>query len=160
LDIDMTKTVESITLPDNKNVTVLAMTAVDVTDAAPLVTASNNAPSTFTVGGVAVPVDSRVSVSSSDADLTSATVAISAGTLQPGDLLIFNNQNGITGSYDAANGVLTLTGTASVAQYQAALQSVTFSSSSTSTTTRSLSIVASDNLLASNTVTETIAVTT
>jgi hypothetical protein len=87
-------------------------------------------------------------------------VAISAGTLQPGDLLIFNNQNGITGSYDAANGVLTLTGTASVAQYQAALQSVTFSSSSTSTTTRSLSIVASDNLLASNTVTETIAVTT
>ena len=40
---------------------------------------------------------------------------------------IFVNQNGITGSYNTATGVLTLTGTASVANYQAALRSVTFS---------------------------------
>ena len=48
------KTVESITLPDNKNVTVMAMTVVNVTAAAPLVSASNNAPGTFTFGGSAV----------------------------------------------------------------------------------------------------------
>ena len=36
-------------------------------------------------------------------------------------MLGFVNQNGITGSYNAATGVLTLTGTATVAQYQAAL---------------------------------------
>src|SRR5207302_621088 len=39
-------------------------------------------------------------------------------------------QNGITGSYNAATGVLTLTGTATVAQYQAALDSVTYFNSS------------------------------
>ena len=37
------------------------------------------------------------------------------------------NQNGITGSFDAGTHVLTLTGSASVADYQAALRSVTFS---------------------------------
>src|SRR5690606_7041336 len=47
-----------------------------------------------------------------------------------GDLLNFTNQNGITGSYDAATGILTLTGTATAAQYQAALRSITFSSTS------------------------------
>jgi hypothetical protein len=83
-------------------------------------------------------------------------VAISVATLQPGDLLVFNNQNNISGSYDAATGVLSLTGTASVAAYQAALQSIDFSTTSTDTTTRSLTIVARDNLLASNVVSETV----
>ncbi|HEX4145463.1 MAG TPA: fibronectin type III domain-containing protein [Pirellulales bacterium] len=158
LILDTTKTVESVTLPNDKNVEVLAMTVVNPTAAVPLLTASDNTPNTFTLGTSPVPVDSRVTLSSADADLTSATVAISPGTLQTGDLLIFNNQNGITGSYDAASGVLSLTGTASVADYQAALQSVLFSTTSTDTTTRSLTIVASDNLLTSNTVSETVAV--
>ena len=39
-----------------------------------------------------------------------------------GDQLNFTNQNGITGSYNASTGALTLTGTASVATYQAALE--------------------------------------
>ena len=58
-------------------------------------------------------------------DLTGATVAIGTGFLA-GDLLGYTNQNGITGSYDANSGVLTLSGTATVANYQAALRSVTF----------------------------------
>ena len=61
-----------------------------------------------------------------DSDLASATVKISVG-FQPGDTLHFTDQNGITGFYNAATGVLTLSGTASVADYQAALRSVTFS---------------------------------
>ena len=87
-------------------------------------------------------VDSGVMVSSSDADLTGATVTISSGTLQSGDTLNFTNQNGITGSY--SGGVLTLSGSATPAQYQTALRSVTFSTTSTNTTTRSISIVALD----------------
>ncbi len=152
--VDSSKTVASITLPDNKNVAVLAITAVGVTSAAPLVTASGDPASTFTPGGSAVAVDTQLSVSSADTDLTGATLTISAATLQTGDLLIFNNQNGITGSYSA--GVLTLTGTASVADYEAALQSVTFSTSSANTTARAISIVADDNLLAGNSVLETV----
>ena len=91
-------------------------------------------------------VDSGVTVSSSDTDLTGATVTISAGTLQSGDTLHFTNQNGITGSY--SGGVLTLSGSATPAQYQTALQSVTFSTTSTNTTTRSISIVAHRRLAA------------
>ena len=43
------------------------------------------------------------------------------------DVLAFTKQNGITGSYNSSTGVLSLTGTASVADYQAALRSVTYS---------------------------------
>ena len=68
------------------------------------------------IGGSAVAVDPAIMVSSADADLTGATVTISAGTLQAGDTLHFTNQNGITGSY--SGGVLTLNGSATPAQYQ------------------------------------------
>ena len=54
-----------------------------------------------------------------------ATVTISAGR-QAGDALHFINQNGISGSYNAGNGVLTLNGSSSLANYEAALRSVTF----------------------------------
>ena len=54
---------------------------------------------------------------------------IAAGFIA-GETLDFTNQNGITGTYNASTGVLTLTGSASVANYQAALGSVTFASSS------------------------------
>ena len=60
------------------------------------------------------------------------------GTLQPGDMLNFTNQNGITGNF--LGGVLTLSGTAAVASYQTALQSVTFSTTSLNTASRSISI--------------------
>ena len=56
-----------------------------------------------------------------------AWVAISADTLQAGDTLNFANQNGITGSYNSGTGTLALTGSATPAQYQTALQSITFS---------------------------------
>ena len=82
-------------------------------------------------------------------------MTISAGTLQSGDTLSFTSPSGsgITGSY--SGGVLTLSGSATVAQYQAALQSVTFSSTSTSTTARAISIVAIDGTLTSNAAAET-----
>ena len=47
--------------------------------------------------------------------------------LTAGDTLNFTNQSGITGSYDSATGTLTLTGTASLANYQTALDSITYS---------------------------------
>ena len=45
---------------------------------------------------------------------------------QAGDELVFDDQSGITGTYDAGTGVLTLAGSASVADYQAALRSIGF----------------------------------
>ncbi len=104
-----------------------------------------------------MPVDSGIQVGSGDIYLTSATVTISPGTLQPGDTLSFTSAYGITGSY--SNGVLTLSGAAPSVDYQLALQSVTFSTTSTSNTTRSISVVANDGPLASNTASEQITIT-
>jgi hypothetical protein len=84
----------------------------------------------YTPQGAAVAVDAGLGVSDTEsATLVGATAAISAGFLA-GDMLNFTNQNGIAGSYNASTGVLTLTGSASLAEYQAALESVTFSSTS------------------------------
>jgi hypothetical protein len=65
-----------------------------------------------------------------------ATVTISTG-FTSGDLLGFTNQNGIAGNYAAGMGVLTLSGTATLAQYQTALRSITYNSSSDNPTATS-----------------------
>jgi VCBS repeat-containing protein len=62
-----------------------------------------------------------------DTQADQAVVTISGG-FTAGDRLNFSDQNGISGSYDAATGVLTLTGTASLAAYQGALRSIGFDS--------------------------------
>ena len=64
---------------------------------------------TYQLGGAAVAVAQGLAVSdSSGSTLASATVAIAGGFLA-GDALNFSNQSGITGSYNASTGVLTLT---------------------------------------------------
>src|SRR5204863_340411 len=74
----------------------------------------------------AVAIDAGITLSDGDnQNLASATVTVSTGLLA-GDMLHFTDQNGISGSYDAGTGALTLSGSATVAQYQAALRSVTF----------------------------------
>ena len=65
-------------------------------------------------------------VDAASTTLVSGTVSIGAGFLA-GDTLNFNTQNGITGSFNASNGTLTLSGTATLANYQAALDLVTYS---------------------------------
>ncbi|HEY4167065.1 MAG TPA: DUF4347 domain-containing protein [Reyranella sp.] len=90
----------------------------------PVVTAGASV--TFNGGGPAVVLDSSLNVTdSSSANITGATISISSGFLA-GDTLNFTAQNGISIASNV-NGVLTLTGTASIANYKAALESVTYS---------------------------------
>ena len=63
-------------------------------------------------------------------NLTGATVRILSGYYAGEDALNFIDQLGISGSYDAVSGTLTLSGTASVADYQTALRSITYENSS------------------------------
>lgn len=58
--------------------------------------------------------------------LTGGTVAITGNFVPGEDQLAFTNQAGITGAYNATTGVLTLSGSASVAAYQTALRAVTY----------------------------------
>ncbi|WP_158928549.1 Hint domain-containing protein [Acidisphaera sp. S103] len=80
---------------------------------------------TFTGGGPAVTLDSTLSITDQDSTtLVAGTVSI--GGFLAGDTLNFSNQNGIIGNFDTATGTLTLTGSATVADYQAALDSITY----------------------------------
>ena len=125
-------------MPSNTGVDTVA-----VAIAAPVVTASGSTGQTFTVGSAALAVDSGLTVSSYDTDLTGATETIT--NKQTGDTLNFTSQNGITGSYNSGSGVLTLSGSATPAQYQTALQSVTFSTTSLVKGTRTIDVVALDS---------------
>lgn len=99
---------------------------------------------------------------SDDANLSSATVRISNGYLNGQDLLEYTTINGITGTFTASTGVLALSGTATPAQYQAAMRSVRYlnSSQAPSTQSRTLSFQVTDQLSnTSNTVTRNVVVT-
>lgn len=75
------------------------------------------------------------------ATISSAVVSIGPFYIAGRESLIFANQNGITGNFNAATGQLTLAGSTSMANYQAALRSVTYANESTGSlrTTRSVS---------------------
>jgi len=90
-------------------------------------------------------LDSALTVSDVDSggNLSGATISIGADFVA-GDSLNFTNQNGISGSSNATTGVLTLTGTASQANYQTALDSITFSSTVTTAGSRTIDWTVTD----------------
>ena len=81
---------------------------------------------TFNENASAQTLSSTVTVADPDGDQIKEMTITIVGNPDANDRLLFNNVNawGITGSY--ANGVLTLTGTTSAANYTAALRSITF----------------------------------
>ncbi|GKQ54999.1 S-layer family protein [Bradyrhizobium sp. Ce-3] len=131
-----------------------------VVDQAPVVTAGHTL--NYTENQAATAIDSALTVTDGDdANLASATVHITGNYVSGEDVLGFTAQNGITGSFDAATGTLTLTGSSSVANYQAALASVTYhnTSDNPSGLARTVTITANDGTLDSTPVTDTINVT-
>ena len=131
-----------------------------VNDAPVIITTA--APLAYTENDPATAIDPGLNVSDVDnTNLTGATVTISANYANGQDLLGFTNQLGITGSWSAATGVLTLSGTTTVANYRTALRSVTFvnSSDAPSTLTRTISFVASDGTANSIAATRDISIT-
>ena len=123
--------------------------------AAPPVVTMSSGSAAWTEGGGPVAVDSGVTVTDLDSlTLAGATVRATSNHVPGEDSLGFTNQLGITGTYDSGTGVLTLTGTASVADYQTALRSVAYGNSSDtpSVATRTLSVQVTDaSALTSNT---------
>jgi large repetitive protein len=102
------------------------------------VNAVNDAPA-LTAGGAlaysenqaATAVDGTVAVADLDsASLVGATVAITGNYASGQDVLSYAAALGISGTFDAGTGTLTLTGTASAANYQTALRNVRYANSS------------------------------
>ncbi len=121
---------------DNGNTTAFssatdtASITVNPVNDAPVLNA-NGGGLTYTQGQAASPVNSALTLSDIDSpNLSSATVSITANFQSGVDVLGFTSQHGITGSFNSTTGALTLTGSASVADYQDALRSVTYSNSS------------------------------
>ena len=115
----------------------------------------------YTENGATTAVDSALTVSDSDSpNLSGATVSITSGFASGQDTLAFADQSGITGSWNIATGVLTLSGSASVASYQAALRSITYvnTAEQPSTATRTVSFAVTDGLGTSTAATRNISV--
>ena len=103
----------------------------------------------YTENSGAVAVDPSLTVTDPDnTTLSGASVAITGGFVGAEDALAFTSQGGIAGAYNAATGILTLTGTASVATYQAALRSATYTNSGRNPTsaTRTVTFLATDSI--------------
>ena len=121
------------------------LTGFNALNSPPVVTTSSGSLA-YTENDPATAIDPGLTVSDpDDTSLVAANVRISAGFSAAQDTLGFTNQNGITGSYNGATGMLMLTGSATVADYQTALRSVTYQNSSDNpTTSRSIAFSASD----------------
>jgi hypothetical protein len=145
-DPDPSRTVEYVTndgeLDSAPATRDIAVTAVNDK---PVLVASDGSAS-FTEGDSPVVVDAGIAASDVDSDtFVGATVSVSANFVS-GDTLAFVEQGGITGTFDSESGILTLAGTASVADYEAVLRSVTFGTSSDNPTdaTRTVSFQVDD----------------
>ncbi|WP_338818910.1 hypothetical protein [Acidovorax temperans] len=111
---------------------------------------------------VAVITDSAVT-DPDQATIWGATVAITQNFV-PGDTLSFTAAGGISGTYDVATGLLSLTGSASLAAYQTALNSVRYANAGDNptnygaATSRTISFTTFDGLATSDPVTATVTV--
>ena len=143
----------------NKNFTKSLTITVNDKNDAPIIATSPSA-LTYAENSGAVPIDPGIQIADVDSpNLAGATVSI-AGYSSGQDVLGFIKQGGITGSFDAASGILTLTGTATVAAYQTALRSVAYANlSNNPSPSRTIRFTVTDGALPSNIATRTIQIT-
>ena len=124
----------SVTASDGTNTSAAETVTINLIDVneSPVVTTSSGSAS-FTEGLGPLAIDSALTVSDPEnAGLTGAEVRFDSGFVTGQDRLLFTNQAGISGSYNATTGVLTLSGPASVADYETALRTVSYDNSSQS----------------------------
>ena len=152
---DVTVMVSDGVLTDSQDI---ALTVTNVNEA-PVTAAIEGTALAYTENQGAVAITSALSVSDVDsATLSSATITVSAGYVSGEDVLAFTSENGISGSWNAATGTLSLSGTATVAQYQAALRAVTYQNTSDtpSTSSRTVTFTVNDGAATSNIASRTI----
>jgi hypothetical protein len=151
----------SFTVSDGVKSSASASRSITVADTDQTPIATTSAGSTSFVAGdnaasTPVSIDSGITLSDRDnSTLASATVAINGGFHSGQDVLAFTNDGASMGNigavYDAAHGVLTLTstgGTATLAQWQAALRSITYTDTAVTpdTATRSIGFTINDGV--------------
>jgi hypothetical protein len=106
-------------------------------------------PLSFQENGAALIIDGSLTVADTDStNLTGATISFVSGFSAGAgnDVLDVTTSNGITKSFNATTGTLTLTGTATLANYQAVLRTLIFrnTSENPSTTPRVIRVAVTD----------------
>ncbi|MCK5405735.1 MAG: hypothetical protein KAI75_10880, partial [Desulfobulbaceae bacterium] len=134
------------------------------------ITAVNDAPSltatgsvSYTEGDAAKSLAPDIIVADADSSLlSSANIQIIDNYHEGEDVLLFADQNGISGSWDASAGLLTLTGSATPANYEAALRSVLYDNyggENPTAVTRTISIEVHDGAVPSAALLKSLTVT-
>ncbi len=135
---------------------------VNTPNSPPVLSGIEGAALNFIDGQGQTAVTSTIIVSETDdAYLDTAIIQITANYQDGEDRLYFTTSNGISKIWSTANGVLTLSGSASIAQYQQALRSVMYDNISHDPVelTRTLSFTVNDGTDPSNTITRNVTVT-
>jgi hypothetical protein len=131
-------------------------------EAAPVLKDIEKTDLVYMKGDGRVQITKTLTVSDDDSRyLYSASVRISSGFNSSEDVLLFKNQSNISGSWNEKNGILSLSGRSSVANYQTALRSIEYENTNTinpSTVKRTVSFTVSEIWLSSNTVSRNIVI--
>ena len=150
----MTRTIDFVVNDgdDNSNLLSRDIDISPVNDA-PVLSNIESIPATYTENDLPLTITSAITPSDLDDTLIqSASVTIGSNFAPGQDNLLFTDQSGIVGVYNPFTGILQLTGSASIADYEAALRSVTYENTSDdpSDLTRTLVFVVNDGNADSN----------
>lgn len=152
----------SIAVGDNIALTsdTITINFAAVNDAPALTTSGGS--SSYTENGSGTDIDPAITVTDIDsANLAGATIQITGNLHNAEDMIAFTNQNGISGSFNSATGLMTLSGVSSRANYQTALQSTKYynTSDNPNTSQRTFTFIVTDGALSSTGVTKTMNIT-
>ncbi len=115
----------------NYSISYVAGTLTVMPDVPPVLAAIESTSLNYIGGNPAMPITSAITASDIDSTtLASATIWISGNYQSGEDVLAFTNTANISGSWNAATGTLTLTGSDTLANYQAALRAVSYQDTS------------------------------
>ena len=147
-----------------RRLSVTAAITVNAVNDAPLLFGLESAQITYVFGDPATQLSSTINVSDVDnVNIASATVQQITSNLDVTDVLEFTNTAFITGTYTAGTGLMSLTGSTTLANYRDALRAVTFRNTNAvnpSTLNRTVSFQVSDGAASSNIQTRNIAFAT
>ena len=156
--LDVTVTVDDATIGSGVGDSVDYVLLVGDADESPQLSLLETDAVLFLENGDPTNISKTIEVSEPDSSLIlSAKISLTQGFDSQVDQLLFSNQNGISGSYNAATGVLKIEGSASTSQYQDAIRSVTYTSAGDDpTTSREFEITVNDGVYDSNSVNRSI----
>jgi hypothetical protein len=121
---------------DGSNVVTRSITIIQLS-APPTLSNIESAALAYTVKQDEVQITSTLTVQDLDSpELLSGEVAISGNYVSGEDTLLYNTQNGITGSWESASGTLRLSGKATSGAYESAFRSVRYLNTSASPAAR------------------------